>query len=362
MKKTLYYLLIAISFLFSIQASQTNAELSERTPQAASFQINYSHLADNFHWMDQVSESCLSFFQIPDYKAYWINQWTLTEKELSLLRQYQTIRKKYQNEPKFNEFLSYLAFAPDPAEVKDPIADAFYTSLTLNNALKKLHAVLTSDESIFIKAFFEHFEPRLNEVTWINSYHFPILKTLNTHLDSEKVLEHLNKMQSFYRSKPLALRSILLFSAPEKHLSGACYGDHLHLRLSKETDLDKSNNDVLLSSVLVHEATHHISGSALQNQKANLSAIFLESSGKPSEILLMDLEEPLVVASQMYFIKNSFPELYQTASEWFFFPLAEHYFSILEAYLESAKPIDDEFIKNCAMLHKNLSENKNDKE
>lgn len=362
MKKTLYCLFITISSLFSIEASQTNTELSELTPQTVSLQINYSHLADNFHWMDQVSESCFSFFQIPDYKAYWINQWALTEKDLSLLKQYQTIRKKHQNEPKFNEFLSYLAFAPNPVEVKDPIADAFYTSSTFTEALKKLNAILTSDESVFIKAFFEYFEPHLIEVTWLKFYYFPILKTLNIHLNSEKVSKHLNKMQNFYRSKPLALRSILLFSAPKKHLSGACYGDHLHLRLSKELDLDKSNNDVLLSSILVHEATHHISGDAFQNQKANLSAVFLESSGKPSEILLMDLEEPLVVASQMYFIKNSFPELYQAASEWFFFPLAEHYFPILEAYLESAKPIDDEFIKNCAMLHKNLSENKNDKE
>lgn len=361
MKKVLYSLLITISFLFSIEASQTNTELSELTHQTASLQINYSHLADTFHWMDQVSESCFSFFQIPDYKAYWINQWTLTEKDLFLLKHYQAIRKKYQNDPKFNEFLSYLAFAPDPAEVKDPIADAFYTSLTLTDALKKLNGILSLDESVFIKAFFEHFEPHLNEVTWINSFH-PILKTLNIHLNSEKVIKHLNKMQSFYRSKPLVLRSILLFSAPEKHLSGACYGDHLQLRLSKEFDLDKSNNDIFLSSILVHEATHHISGDALQNQKANLRAIFLESSGKPSEILLMDLEEPLVVASQMYFIKKNFPELYHAASEWFFFPLAEHYFPILEAYLDSTKPIDDEFIKNCAMLHRNLSENKNDKE
>lgn len=354
MKKILYCLL-AIGLLFSVEASQINIELSEPFPQTVYLQINYSHLADNFHWMDQVSESCFSFFQIPDYKAYWINQ--LTEKDLSLIKQYQAIRKKHQNEPKFNEFLSYFAFAPNPAEVKDPIADAFYTSSTFTEALKKLNAILTSDESVFIKAFFEHFQPHLNEVTWLKFHHFPILKILNTHLNSEKSVKHLYKMQNFYRSKPLALRSILLFSAPEKHLSGACYGDHLHLRLSKELDLDKSNNDIFLSSILVHEATHHISGSALQSQKANLSAIFLKNSGKQGEILLMDLEEPLVVASQIYFIKNNFSELYQAASECFFSPLAQYYFPILEAYLESAKPIDDEFIKNCAMLHKSLSEN-----
>ena len=58
--------------------------------------------------------------------------------------------------PKFNEFLSCLAFAPDPAEVMDPIADAFYTSSTLTDALKKLNGILTSDESIFIKTFFEY--------------------------------------------------------------------------------------------------------------------------------------------------------------------------------------------------------------
>lgn len=83
---------------------------------------------------------------------------------------------------------------------------------------------------------------------------------------------------------------------------------------------------------------------------------------EPRELLLMDLEEPLVVASQMYFIKNNFPEAYQAASEWFFFPLAEYYSPVLEAYLESEKPIDDEFIKNCAMIHRSLAENKDDKE
>ena len=46
-----------------------------------------------------------------------------------------------------------------------------------------------------------------------------------------------------------------------------------------------------------------------------ICGFILENCGKPSEIVLMNLEEQLVVASQMYFIKNTFPELYDTASE-----------------------------------------------
>jgi hypothetical protein len=82
-------------------------------------------------------------------------------------------------------------------------------------------------------------------------------------------------------------------------------------------------------------------------QKELLSQAFLNHSGTIIEPLIEALEEPLIVASQMIFVKMYHPQIYDTVSSWFFFPLAERYFTLLETYLNTDRSIDAAFVEEC---------------
>ena len=64
------------------------------------------------------------------------------------------------------------------------------------------------------------------------------------------------------------------------------------------------------------------------------------------------LEEPLVMAHQMYFTKQAYPDLDSQTLGYFDQPLAHRYYAILEQYYETGAPIDNAFIVQCARIHK----------
>ena len=353
--KTAFSLPFAGILLFN--ALHAGVQNSHKTtePEKPSFQLSYSPLADRFHWLDQVSKSTLNFFQLPDYRSKSEAAWDLDENDLSYLDRYRMIRKKYQNEATIEESLSNCLFAPDPATIFDPIADAFYSSHSLEDALTQLSTQLFSEELLFLEQFFLHFESRLEKILLFKRNDLSkTLEILNAYLSTSEVCEHLQMMQKFYNARAEPIKSVLLFSAPERHISGASYGHHLHLRIPSTFILSgEEHTDLLLSSILVHEATHHISGCAPKKQKEFFSKIFFEICGELEGIPLLSLEEPLIVATQMYFIKTYHPDKYDIAQSWFFFPLAKKYFDVFERYLSTGQSIDAEFIEDCGKIYYN---------
>jgi hypothetical protein len=306
--------------------------------------LHYSPLADCFQWLDQTSKTTPRFFQMPEYRTAWISRFGESEEDIQYFENYQQVRKKYQEIPSMEGF-----FAPDPERVIDPIADAFYSSDSLENALDKLTTTLIPLDLSQLKECFSYFEPRLEVISTENSKTFDeMLKILNSCLSALYIEEHLKTMCAFYNATCKPLKSALVFSAPEGVLGGNCYGHHISLKLPADHTFNEEEI-AILSTILVHEATHHISGSTNKEQKRLLS----DSYGKAmSEIPMMDLEEPLVIASQMYFIKKYYPQIYEVAASWFFFPLAEAYFPLLEGYLEANRVIDQEFIQQAKRFQK----------
>ena len=276
--KTAFSLPFAGILLFNTLHARVQNSHKITEPEQPSLQLSYSLIADKFHWLDQVSKSTLNFFQLPDYRSASEAAWDLSENDLSYIDRYRMIRKKYQNEATIEESLSNCLFAPDPAIIFDPIADAFYSNHSLDDALTQLSTELSSEELLFLEQFFLHFESRLAKILLFNRNDLSkTLEMLNAYLSTSKIREHLHSMQKFFNARAEPIKSVLLFSAPERHISGASYGHHLHLRIPSIFILSgEEHTDLLLSSILVHEATHHISGCAPKKQKELFSKIFLE--------------------------------------------------------------------------------------
>lgn len=310
-----------------------------------SLKLNYSLIADKFHWLDQVSNSAINFFQISDYRKNAESCWEFDDNDLLYLERYRVIRKKYQNEDAINELYLKSLFAPDPSIVVDPIVDAFYSSDTLEQAVKKLSKTLLPEEIFFLENIFKHFEMRFEKVILNKDLVQSILQALNHYLSKSEIKDFFKQVENFYNARSEKIKTVHLFSAPEGYMwSGASCGHHLCLRIPSNFVLSVEDS-VLMSSILVHEAIHHISGSASEKQKEKFSQVFRQTV---EEVSLLTLEEPLVIAMQLYFIKKYYPERFERAESWFFFPLAREYFFILEEYLNAGRNVDEGFMERCA--------------
>lgn len=325
--------------------------------QEPNIQLTYSQLADQFHLMDNLTESTPNFFLIPEYKELWIERFgNLSEEDLLSFEQYRNIRMKYQNTSFFDAMTpsgKSGLFAPNPSDIPDAIADAFYTSATIKEALNRLEGKLEAQEIKFIRDFFELYNEKLLSISKFNESKLQIeLNYFNKELKNKDVVATFAEIIDFYKSGPQQFKSILVFWAPSKSFRGACYGDHLQIKLPID-DLPTSDECLMkfLTSVILHEATHHISGTASSDQKIQLTQDFLSVTSIDDSHFLNAIEEPLVMAHQMRFVKNVYPKIYSENADWFNHPLAKEYLPLLEDYIANKKPIDTAFIQKLADIY-----------
>ena len=220
--KKIFILFISLLSLYNHAFADSKNDIDFSISQSLLLSLQYNKLADCFHWLDQVSESTLNFFQIPEYRDAWISRWGLSDKDQSYFERFRTIRKKYQNGETLDFLLANSFFAPDPALVKDPMMNAFYSETDIFNVLLKLSNVLTMEELKFLDDFYNHFKERIEQVVDLGQQdRKATLDLLNSHLLSSASSQHLFMMKTFYNASPEKIRSMLLFSAPKGHLSGS---------------------------------------------------------------------------------------------------------------------------------------------
>ena len=351
-------ILACFSFICFAISGHAESPTSYSNKQELNIQLEYRQLADHFHLIDNLTESTPVFFLIPDYKNLWIERFgDLSDKDLLIFKQYRDLRMKYQNTSFFDEMIPSEKsglFAPNPNDVPDIIADAFYTSITIEEALDQLAGKIEVQETEFIKYFFEFYEEKLLSFAQFDNNKLKIeLDYFNSELNSENTIATFAEIIDFYKSGPQRFKSTLIFWSPSRSFRGACYGDHLQVKLPIN-DLPVDDDYVMkfLTSVILHEATHHISGSAPSDQKQQLSRTFLNKVKSIDESHFLDaIEEPLVMAHQMRFVKNAYPKIYSENADWFNHPLAKRYLCILEDYISNKKPIDTTFILKLADIY-----------
>jgi|GEM_PF-2547661 len=321
--------------------------------------LSYHLLADQFHILDHLSASVPEFFLIPDYKIAWKKRFGLSQADTQLLNQYQKLRKKYQSSDCFLK-TSPLAlpsglFAPHPDEVSDPIANAFYICDTYEQALGQLSDTLSTEELLCIKKTFETFKEKATVLLSHDKNRIQqLLDYFNQELARTKAILYLDQVRNFYQAQPRPLKSILLFWRPSGNgFSAACMGDHLQIITPFETlPLQDTQLMHFLTSVIVHEAIHHISGCACNSQKKQFTdCFFSHTKGITSPHFLYLLEEPLVMAHQMCFVKQAYPDFDIKASGYFDQPLAHRFYLMVKQYHETNSTIDDTFITQCAQIH-----------
>lgn len=321
---------------------------------ASSMKLRLSEIANTFHILDQVSQSLPDFFTVTEYKDL--------EKhfDLKMLGKYKKIRNKYQTIPIeyiTGEYTGNL-FPSNPTDLKDPIFDAFFTSNTLNDALSKIEKLVTNEELKFLRDFFQDNAEILKTIdSTANVGLQKNLYLLNSNINEEQISQHLDQVRAFYQSPKRELKSILLIWSPSNSgFSGQAYGDHLVVRTSSK-EIPNEEIAKMLVSVIVHEATHHVSSNVSMQHKKELSKAFTNISNIDElPHFLFAIEEPLVIATQMHFVKKYFPSIYEKNMDWFNHPMAIKIFPILQEYFNSKNPIDIDFMVKSANIFNALQE------
>lgn len=350
-------LVIFVALPVYAQGADTTIPFTEKL-----FKLETSELSNKFHILDQISDALPKFFQMAEYKDLLKTQST---HDLDLLSSYRAIRVKYQKIPSAfdgNKETSSGLFAPALNNFHDPICDVFFTSSSLDEALSKLQGKLKVGEIHIIKKTFTTFAEDLDK---INRDSFASLqknaKIMNSNFNQSKISEHFLKTRKFYNSLARKFKSILLLQSPNAGgFSGNSYGDHLIIRMPN-SEIKDLNVLKMMISVMIHEATHHISANAPEKQKSALSKVFLTQVKEIKEPdFFMAIEEPLVMATQMIFVKNAYPEIDdKVLSNWFNHPLALKLAIILEDYLSQGKSIDSDFMKKCGMEYMSFHKGNN---
>lgn len=321
--------------------------------------IKVNVLANNFHILDQVSESLPEFFRLPIYKDKLFDQF---KEHREMLVAYRKMRGNHQNIPSFfnmHQPNSQNLFPPNPKEFKDPIFDAFVTSKTISQAYKKLKKILLKEELTLIKTVFLKCEKIFQDIDHQNSIENGLnlnSDILNKNLDSKVVSAHLKKLRAFYQCKNNHLKSITLLWAPTDKTSftGATYGDHLVIRCSSSEINDPSTTRIA-ASIIVHEASHHISSNSPEDQKKKLSEAFLSKTEIKEKLKhpLFLLEEPIVLATHMIFYKTAWPDHFRLEQKAWNCPLALKLLPLIENYIENNRPLDENLALQAALLYNN---------
>ena len=317
--------------------------------------LQVSELAQKLYTLDQLSESLPSFFSLPEYQK----KIPLTLSQKKLLEEYRRVRKAHQKLPPHfatpalegdSQSCHRQLFAPHPASLQDPILEAFFMRGRLEEALMQLEGIVGEEASAVLKETFDQFEPLFHR---LYESSFPIMKAnveriLNV-MQRAQIDQHLQKLRHFYQADARAFKSVQLIWRPDtKAMSAQCYGDHLILLLPAIL-LEDPNAIEFIVSVLVHEATHHISGLSLDAQKSALSKAFLDKVvSSSSDHVLMLLEEPLVQATQLVFIEENYPALYGAATSWLLKGPVAAFYPLVKFYLAQGKKLDEAFITRLA--------------
>ncbi|WP_395374251.1 hypothetical protein [Marinicella sp. W31] len=337
-----------------------NSAYPDSDTQIIEIQFEYSVSADVFEIMDNVSGWWQGFTK-PEYKIFWAEKYGVSKKDDALFETYAHLRSKYYNDPSQSQkdILKNRNgfFASLESDTVDPIAQAFYTSNSLEESFGKLKVFLSAEELSFLINFYKNFESKYKNLISESEQEFEVtLDKVRKAFDKKEVKVYFSKVSDFYNVKPHKYRVLYVWWPPLNRTNASTSASNIIMRynpiLHKEIDS---------SDVIAHEMIHIISNHQNSKQKKALTHKFLKEC--PDSISLRTLrilEEPLAVAfGQLIFNKKFFPERFEYASnlynsQWINSMARVMYLPLLERF-NNGETINDGFIKEAAILCSGLT-------
>ncbi len=312
--------------------------------------IYYSEATDVFTLMDHVSGFRLN--ALTAYSESWTKKHKITLEEQNLFDEYIKLRTKYYAQKKFENLdQTKLLFSHIFVPQFDLIADAFYTSQGVGEALKKLQKKLKPTEVVFLQKFYKAFKKKIVVFLKESSLYSQKLKAINKDIKKYKMRGTIKKMVSFLGvpRKLMDFRLVFVWW-PSSRGPKVTYGHNVVLLHYNPISHTENMNFRQIAKMVMRAVIHRMPF----NQKQNLSKRFFQEclpKGINSENIL---ERPLMVlAGSVYPYKNSTKKkefnLYQ---KWDENPWINSYVKLIYPALEQAigkkENISVHFIQHAA--------------
>jgi len=268
----------------------------------------YSAAANIFIIMDQTSNWWPGFTE-EEYQVYWKNRFGLSEEDLKIFKDYADLRWRYYSDPDQQEkdplknrngFFSMLGTLES-----DPLANAFYASSTLAEALQRAEKLVSKEDLQFLIEFYKHFEPNYSQVLKETVVFETTAKKLNKLISKPQIAKFYDQVREYYGVAGEVNYEVLHVWWPiQKRTLATPAGQYLLMYFNPE-----SHKDLMDQDVVFHEIVHTISMKQSLEQKQAFTKIFLEKCPvSPKLKKTVILEEPLAVAiGQVLFMEKFFP-------------------------------------------------------
>ena len=258
-------------------------------------QIYYSEAIDVFEISDNLA---LGEYKENDYYRYWVSNLGLDSSEKSLLNKYKKLREKYY--PEFlqrNEVpeIGNSLFTMNSISNTDRYAQAFYSSESVDEALKKLATnVMSIDEVKFLADFFRTLKPKISTMVKESTMFKGKMTELNRALNADRPKRLLRNAAKFLAVSERYPDDLPLFFVWWPALSKPqidIVGNYAIMRFNPIQHTQELNEEVLITRVI---QAYMIKQS--KNQKDNLSKQFLLNCD-PRNFLKAEnvLQNPLTV-------------------------------------------------------------------
>ncbi|MBC7457086.1 MAG: hypothetical protein H7235_02320 [Bdellovibrionaceae bacterium] len=211
------YIVIKIILFSFLLVSITHAKVK--------ISVEYSESANYFDIMDNLSSWWDGFTDI-EYSMEWEKRnGVKTHEDIRLFEKYAKLRKQYYKDPDQKEkdpLKNRNGFFSMSSSAKaDPMAEAFYSSLTLDEAYKKLENKLNLEEIDFLKSFYLHFKIQAEVFLKESEAFRAILPKMRKSLTGNKVTSYFSKVANFYNVEPSLEYRILYVWFPPIERSNA---------------------------------------------------------------------------------------------------------------------------------------------
>ena len=336
---------------------------SFRVDASIKIEARYSDSANIFNIMDNVSEWWNGFCEI-EYSQYWKSKYGISEDDKKLFVQYKIIREKYYSDPDQKEKDPLKNrngfFKTIGSVIADPIAESFYESQSVKEALQKLKNKINPEELVFLREFYQHFYLKYSPMLEESQKFKKLLGSINNVIKKDRIKKYFEEVSFFYGVKENFMYQVLyLWWPPVERTNATPSGNYLLMRYNPTKHFYSAKEDV---DIIFHEIVHTISAQQSLEQKEKLTQQFLvgcEVAGKMKKLKI--LEEPLAVAiGQIELLKRVDPKRLNFQKSLYNDPWISLFGKVIHPivsnFFKEKKNINQDFIKAAAGLCREVFE------
>lgn len=240
------------------------------------------------------------------------------------------------------------------AKPLDRVADAFYGSSSLDDALSRLRAFMKPNDVETVRTYFAAWLPKIKPLLDESAASFgPLTAALQSRLGSARSSDYLAHLRVFYGVEDVPPFRALYIWWPDGDTSSASNrGNTVLLRYHPKTQMEDAAE---ADDIVVHELTHWISSHQSLAERQALTKKLTDGCDLGGRMPpLSIIEEPLAVVHQKLYLAAIAPDRLEFSSSWYGDPWVGTFAKLLYPQVKEAhdkgRHLDETLMRRAARV------------